>query len=618
MKIKRDKITEILGALNMVVEAVIQEEEQHSAILENVHEAHILSAQNLIHYTAFRKFDLRRIKKKLRNLGLTRFTNAEGHIMASLNNTRFILGRLLESSEIHKIKTGLSIKKGKRLLTKNTKALLGYRSKGRRVRIMVTQPTEAAFNPQLVLEMVQAGMNCARINCAHDSPEIWKMMIDNVRQAAKTTGRNVKIAMDLAGPKNRTGVMAQGPKVRKYRPTRDARGITTGPAEIVLTPEITEASPSNALPICAEALASLKPDDVFQFQDTRGKNRRLKIVDLDKAGARAACNKTFYIETGTALRCMNRRLDPIIVGDLPAAAQPIILYKGDVLKVSREALEGHGAKRNEEGGPIQNAKISCQLPEAFDYVNSGDRVFFDDGKIEGIVENIQKEEWQVRITSAREKGSKLRAGKGINFPDTELKINGLTAKDKKDLEFVARHADIVNFSFVNRKEDVEQLYEELGKLGVLHQLGVILKIETRHAVKHLRQILLAAMKSKPIGVMIARGDLAVEIGWDSIGRVQQEILTLCGAAHIPVVWATQVLENLAKKGLPSRSEITDAAAAMQAECVMLSKGPYILSAIRLLHVILSDLEAHHVKNEVLLPKLHSTGADQKESVASTT
>jgi pyruvate kinase len=338
---------------------------------------------------------------------------------------------------------------------------------------------------------------------------------------------------------------------------------------------------------------------------------------LRNTGVLAHCLKTSYIETGTALECTNRKMATIFVGDLPSVQQPIILRKGDILKVLKRAAEGQPAIFDEEGNLIQNAQISCQLPEAFDYVKSGDRVLFDDGKIEGIVEKVQKVEWEVRITSAREKGSKLRAGKGINFPDTELKINGLTAKDKKDLEFVARHADIVNFSFVNRKEDVEQLYDELGKLGVLHQLGVILKIETRHAVKHLRHILLAAMKSKPIGVMIARGDLAVEIGWDSIGRVQQEILTFCGAAHIPVVWATQVLENLAKKGLPSRSEITDAAAAMQAECVMLNKGPYILSAIRLLSVILSDLEAHHVKNEVMLPKLHSAGADEKEAVAST-
>ena len=103
--------------------------------------------------------------------------------------------------------------------------------------------------------------------------------------------------------------------------------------------------------------------------------------------------------------------------------------------------------------------------------------------------------------------------------------------------------------------------------------------------------------------MIARGDLAVETGWDTIGKVQEEILLFCGAAHVPVVWATQVLENLAKKGLPSRSEITDATTAIQAECIMLNKGPYINKAIGLLDTILSNLEANHDKKEVMLPKL---------------
>ena len=136
-------------------------------------------------------------------------------------------------------------------------------------------------------------------------------------------------------------------------------------------------------------------------------------------------------------------------------------------------------------------------------------------------------------------------------------------------------------------------------------MDVILKIETKFAVANLTEILLAAMQAQSIGVMIARGDLAVETGWDNIGKVQEEILQLCGAAHVPVVWATQVLENLAKKGLPSRSEITDATIALQAECIMLNKGPYINRAISLLNSILSDMEANHEKKEVMLPKLEN-------------
>ena len=113
------------------------------------------------------------------------------------------------------------------------------------------------------------------------------------------------------------------------------------------------------------------------------------------------------------------------------------------------------------------------------------------------------------------------------------------------------------------------------------------------------------MKGERVGVMIARGDLAIETGWENIGQVQQEILSICGAAHVPVIWATQVLENLAKNGLPSRSEITDATTALKAECVMLNKGPYILQAIELLDTILCRMESSQHKNEPMLPKLQA-------------
>lgn len=113
-------------------------------------------------------------------------------------------------------------------------------------------------------------------------------------------------------------------------------------------------------------------------------------------------------------------------------------------------------------------------------------------------------------------------------------------------------------------------------------LGVLLKVETRAAFENLPRILLAALQSRPVGVMVARGDLAVEMGFERMAEVQEEILWRCEAAHIPVIWATQVLENLTPKGVPSRAEVSDAAMSARAECVMLNKGPHILEAVRFL------------------------------------
>ena len=195
----------------------------------------------------------------------------------------------------------------------------------------------------------------------------------------------------------------------------------------------------------------------------------------------------------------------------------------------------------------------------------------------------------------------VKADKGINLPKSKLSVSGLTSKDITDLEFVAQHADSVNFSFVNSAEDVNHLYEILEEKD--SSAGVILKIETQEAFANLPSILLAAMKRFPVGVMIARGDLAIETGWKNFASIQLEIMRICAACHVPDVWATQVLENLAKKGTPSRSEITDAAMAQSAECVMLNKGVYINKAVRMLDRILRRMQRFQRKNQVMLPRL---------------
>jgi pyruvate kinase len=153
---------------------------------------------------------------------------------------------------------------------------------------------------------------------------------------------------------------------------------------------------------------------------------------------------------------------------------------------------------------------------------------------------------------------------------------------------------MVGYSFVRRPEDVVRLQSALEKLN-RPDLGIILKIETEEAFQNLPRLLLQAMKSPRVGVMIARGDLAVELGFQRISEVQEEILWICEAAHIPNIWATQVLEKLAKKGVATRSEITDAAMSARSECVMLNKGPYILDTVRILRNIIDRMSNHQFK-----------------------
>ena len=104
--------------------------------------------------------------------------------------------------------------------------------------------------------------------------------------------------------------------------------------------------------------------------------------------------------------------------------------------------------------------------------------------------------------------------------------------------------------------------------------------------------------------MIARGDLAAECGFERMAELQQEILWICESAHVPVIWATQVLEGLAKRGHASRAEISDASMSQSAECVMLNKGPYIIDAVRTLDDILRRMQDHQSKKRSMLRKLH--------------
>jgi pyruvate kinase len=136
-------------------------------------------------------------------------------------------------------------------------------------------------------------------------------------------------------------------------------------------------------------------------------------------------------------------------------------------------------------------------------------------------------------------------------------------------------------------------------------LGLILKIETRQGFEHLPSILLEGMRHPKLGVMIARGDLAVEVGFERLSEVPRQILALCEAAHIPTIWATQVLESLAKTGQPSRAEITDAAAGQRADCVMLNKGPHIVHAIETLDNIVNRMAEVQVKSRTLMRRIRS-------------
>jgi pyruvate kinase len=488
--------------------------------------------------------------------------------------------------------------------------VFGHRSSERRVAIMVTMPSEAAHDYALVSHLLEQGMDCMRINCAHDGPDQWGRMVTHLRRAVQRTNRPCRILMDLAGPKVRTGDLVPGPAVIKFGPKRNARGTVIEPAHVWLfAEEHTHSSPTPAdasLPVPGSWLHSLERDDVIRFDDARGASRSLRVVAVDREGCWLESRNTCYVEPGTLLRidrgAGNQPGTDARVGALSAREVPIVLNAGDELIVTRSTVLGRNAVRDERGRVLTPATIGCTADQIFEDVQIGDQILFDDGKIGAVVESREADRLRVRIMRASAKGARLRNEKGINLPDTALRLPAMTEKDRSDLAFACQHADMVALSFVNSIGDVRELRSALSPLGDA-QPAIVLKIETRRGFEHLPEMLLEAMKSPRCAVMIARGDLAVECGFERMAEIQEEILWLCEAAHVPVIWATQVLETLAKEGMPSRAEVTDAAMSNRAECVMLNKGPYIVQAVQALDDILRRMHGHQSKKRSMLRPL---------------
>lgn len=595
--------------------------------LEKVHPNYRDSAKNLLHYLAFRRRDLRPLQMRLAELGLSSLGRAESHVLATVDSVLEALLQLMGNAELPPMQEAavVDFAKGEKLLAKHTERLLGPPPKGRGVRIMVTMPSEAAEDYVLVFDLLQQGMDCMRINCAHDDAAAWLRTIEHLKRAEQLLGKSCRVVMDLAGPKLRTGPLEPGAMVVRVHPRRDVYGRVLTPARVWLTSETSPQPPpsptSNCLPVPETWLTQLRINEHVNFIDARDAKRKFKIVDVTDLGCWAEATKTAYVVPGTVLRRGRSIAEgeerDAAVGALSSVENAISLQQDDLLILTRDLNPGRLATYDSSGQVLTPAQIGCSIPEVFEDVQSGEAIWFDDGKIGGVVEKVEESRVQVRINQARLQGEKLQGDKGINLPESDLRLTAMTAKDLEDLAFVAEHADVVELSFANTPSDVESLQEHLAQLGS-RQLAVVLKIETRRGFENLPDMLLTAMQSPCCGVMIARGDLAVECGFERLAEVQEEILWICEAAHVPVIWATQVLETLAKDGMPSRAEITDAAMGDRAECVMLNKGPHVVSAVRALDNILGRMQSHQSKKRSMLRELrlaHTLPADPENVVA---
>jgi pyruvate kinase len=616
----QSQLEALLQQLSLLRSEMLELETSGLVGCAKTHPNHTASARNLMHYLALRRHDIRHLQSQLASLGLSSLGRTEPHVLSALHAVMDVLHELAGSREsCLSSETAPRLNEGTAFLQRNTEALLGPAPPARSVRIMVTMPPEAATDYELVRDLLAQGMDCMRINCAHDGPEAWSGMIQNLRRAEQETNKRCKVAMDLAGPKLRTGPMEPGPRVLKYRPKRDASGRVLSPARIWLTssshPEVAPEPAHAIVPVPSTWLAQLELGDRIRFTDARGASRSMTVSGVHGDSRWADARRTAYLFQGMHLEARapmtssgnSQKVRAARVGPIPATEQTLRLKLGDYLVLTKSLEPGRPAQSHGKQQESRPARIGVSLAEFFDGVRPGEPIWLDDGKIGGVIRDVTSDDATIEITHARPAGEKLGAEKGINLPESDLRLSSLTNEDLEALCFVVKNADIVGYSFVRREADVRQLQARLAELGG-ENLGIILKIETREGFDQLPRLLLAAMQTRAVGVMIARGDLAVECGYQRLAEVQEEILWICEAAHLPVIWATQVLESLAKTGIPSRSEITDAAMGERAECVMLNKGPYIVTAVKTLDDILRRMQSHQEKKRSMLRKLHLADA----------
>ncbi|MCF1708538.1 pyruvate kinase [Tabrizicola sp. J26] len=489
LTLRREQARELLADLRRMRKALVADSDRRMAQWGPGirREAFRSSALNLADWLALRRMDLTALQPRLTEFGLSTLGRLDGHVRPSVDAVIAALAAIAgEAEPVFPLPEAISGERA--LLDARRDELFGSGTDGPQTRVMVTLPSEAAEDPDLIRDLVLAGMDCARINCAHDGPDIWRRMIGKVRLAAGLAGRRVPVSMDLGGPKFRI--------------------------------------------------------------ETVSKDHKHRFLPGDRFAIAAALSD----------------------------------------------------------GPHKTVCTTLSHPALLEALEVGSEISIDDGKLWAKVVERPESHALLEVTHSPAKGMRIKPEKGVNLPGSDLRVSALTEDDIAALDVVVTQADMVSYSFVQTVGDIRALIEEMEKRADDGRMpAIILKIETPLGLRNLPDLIVEAGGRLPVGVMIARGDLAVEIGFERLSEVQEEILWLCEAAQVPVIWATQVLEGMVRDGQASRAEVTDAAMGQRAECVMLNKGPHVVEAVRFLRGILGRMDRHQMKKSARLVQLKAWG-----------
>lgn len=582
---RADRLDALSQGLLALRKSIEEEETRQRPRIAAALPKHRLSAANLAHYLGLRKQDIRPLQLELAALGLSSLGRCEGHVRDTL--IRLCAWLSNRGGEATAAADELDSAKAEALLHDNTRALFGPRPPGRHVYIMVTAPDAADATTRWAEEVVKAGADLLRINGAHETPREWETIASTFKARAAAQGKTGRVFVDLPGPKLRAEIRQLEEAVLHLPRRKDRQGKTQEPTQVLL---VAAYAGGAQIPVPPDWLPQLKSGDTLRLTDAGERTRSLVVRGPGQGGVLAECDRSLYVTSGLPLvwRRGDRVLGEDRVGALPMQPRTLTVSVGDSLLLNASG---------ESADPEQRV-LAFPEPGLLGQVRAGARVILDDGKVVAVVETAGPDGLLCRVTQALKPRARLRSGKGIAFPDSQLSLRELGPQDEVALEFALRHADGVGVSFVSIPRDVARIGDRLKTAGRAG-FGMILKLETRGAIRHLASILFEALRYDSVGLMIARGDLAVELSFEKLAEMQEEILWFGEACHLPVIWATQVLDSVTHTGLATRAEVTDAAMSMRAECVMLNKGPHIGTAVRMLADIIRKMEAHQYKKRSL-------------------
>jgi pyruvate kinase len=570
------------------------------------------SLLNLRQYMILRSRDRTELQEKLFLMSLTSLGRSFAHVAASVDTLYDQLSSSLycksipaeEMERFHHV----TIEEAIACASENSSALFGGKSSSKLSKqgtaVMVTLPSHAAENGgALIRSLAEARVNVFRINTAHDTPEVWQAMADVIADInrLRPPENALRIFVDLAGPKIRTGKIERLELPVRIGSNRMPKQVIIRPGDGETCPETTDpfSQLKNPAQISVDRrfFKKLKCRKPIRLHDAHGKKAHLMITELGPEAAKAVIDRKVYLDASSTL---SRKHFRGRIRNIAAQVDPIRLFEGDTLLIA-ENIPGRSALRNDDGTRTEPARIGCCFSGIASFVAAGDPVFIDDGKIGLEATGVRDGVIRCRVTHAKPTGTLLKEEKGINFPESHIATPALTDADRGNLDAVIGFADHLGISFCQSAEDVAALQKLLQERG-RGDIGIIAKIETRRAVTKMPEILEQLLTCEKSGVMIARGDLAIEVGFRNMAALQEKLLDICDAAHMPVIWATQVLESQMKSNLPSRAEVTDAAMAGRAECVMLNKGAFAVDTIDVLKHILREMHLLFKKHRQLLSR----------------